>query len=73
MNSEIVGVTTDVPWGFRFIHAAGLDNPELPRHPAQLYEAVCYLISFFILSTCIGVRMLRNGWGLYSELFNPDF
>lgn len=49
MNSRIVGVTTDVPWGFRFIHAAGLDNPELPRHPAQLYEAVCYLISFFIL------------------------
>ena len=26
-----------------------LPNPELPRHPAQLYEAICYLFSFFVL------------------------
>lgn len=48
MNSEIVGVPTDVPWGFRFVNS-GMENPEIPRHPAQLYEAICYLASFFVL------------------------
>ena len=48
MNSEIVGVVTEKPWGFCFVNS-GMENLELPRHPAQLYEAVCYLISFFIL------------------------
>lgn len=48
MNSEIVGVPTEVPWGFRFVNS-GLDHPEWPRHPAQLYEAICYLVSFFVL------------------------
>lgn len=48
MNSEIVGLPTSMPWGFRFIHS-GLENPDLPRHPAQLYESICYLISFFVL------------------------
>lgn len=48
MNSEIVGIPTELPWGFCFVNS-GLEHPELPRHPAQLYEAICYLISFFIL------------------------
>lgn len=48
MNSEIVGLPTTMPWGFQFIHS-GMDNPMTPRHPAQLYEAICYLISFGIL------------------------
>jgi len=48
MNSEIIGIPTTLPWGFSFVNA-GVENPELPRHPAQLYEAICYLISFFIL------------------------
>lgn len=48
MNSEIIGLPTDMPWGFRFINS-GMSDPEIPRHPAQLYEAICYLISFFVL------------------------
>lgn len=48
MNSEIVGLPTGLPWGFRFVNS-GLPNSDMPRHPAQLYEAICYLISFFIL------------------------
>lgn len=48
MNSEIVGLPTNVAWGFRFVNS-GVENPELPRHPAQLYEAICYLASFFVL------------------------
>lgn len=62
-NSEIVGKVTDVPWGFQFVrHDAPWafreyngDVPEalladIPaRHPAQLYEAMCYLLTFSLL------------------------
>lgn len=50
-NSEIVGCTTDVPWGFKFMRL----YPNIPienipvQHPAQLYEAICYIVTFFIL------------------------
>lgn len=43
-NSEIVGYPTDVAWAFIF---TSLDN--IPRHPAQLYEALFYLFSFVII------------------------
>ena len=43
-NSEIVGIPTDLPWGFIF---TSVDN--IPRHPAQLYEALFYLVSFIII------------------------
>ena len=41
MNSEIIGKPTDVPWAFVFEQV-----DMLPRHPAQLYEAIAYLIFF---------------------------
>lgn len=40
-NSEIIGVPTNSNWGVVFKQ---VDN--LPRHPAQLYESVTYLILF---------------------------
>ncbi|GHU90460.1 prolipoprotein diacylglyceryl transferase [Bacteroidia bacterium] len=43
MNSEIIGKPAEVPWAFVFER---VDN--IPRHPAQLYEAIAYLIIFFI-------------------------
>ncbi|HCY75849.1 MAG TPA: prolipoprotein diacylglyceryl transferase [Ignavibacteriales bacterium] len=43
-NSEIIGKAADVPWAFIF---ARVDN--VPRHPAQLYESIFYLISFITL------------------------
>jgi len=43
-NSEILGVPTDKPWAIVFER---IDM--LPRHPVQLYEALAYLILFFIL------------------------
>ena len=43
-NSEIIGKAADVPWAFIF---ARVDD--IPRHPAQLYESIFYLISFLIL------------------------
>lgn len=44
MNSEIVGFPSDVPWAFVFTRV-----DELPRHPAQLYEAVAYLCIFSLV------------------------
>lgn len=49
MNSEIVGLPTDVPWAFRFLRLHP-DDALIPRHPAQLYEAVFYLAVFGLLS-----------------------
>ena len=43
MNSEIIGKQTDVPWAFIFEKV-----DMLPRHPGQLYEAICYAIFFGI-------------------------
>ena len=43
MNSEIIGSPTDVPWAFVFERV-----DMLPRHPGQLYEALCYASFFFI-------------------------
>jgi len=48
MNSEIIGKVTDVPWAFKFVNAY-VSDPMLPRHPAQLYEAISYLLIFFLL------------------------
>lgn len=49
MNSEIIGSVTDVPWAFIFhTHEAMVDGELVPRHPAQLYEAMAYLVIFFI-------------------------
>ena len=44
MNSEIIGKPTDVPWAFVF------ERVDLvARHPAQLYEALAYLLFFVIM------------------------
>lgn len=43
-NSEIIGHVTHVPWAIIFERV-----DMLPRHPSMLYEAVCYMIGFFIL------------------------
>jgi prolipoprotein diacylglyceryl transferase len=40
-NSEILGKPTDLPWAVVF---ARVDM--IPRHPVQLYEALCYLLIF---------------------------
>lgn len=45
MNHEIVGQVTDVSWAFIFKY--GPDDQ--PRHPTQIYESFCYLISFATL------------------------
>ena len=44
MNSEMAGLPTSLPWGFIF---TSIDN--VPRHPAQLYEAMyCFILFIFL-------------------------
>ena len=44
MNSEIIGKPTQTNWGFIFERVDAL-----PRHPGQLYEAICYFLLFFVM------------------------
>lgn len=43
LNSEILGRPADVPWAVVFARV----DP-VPRHPVQLYEALCYLVIFVL-------------------------
>jgi prolipoprotein diacylglyceryl transferase len=68
MNSEIIGIPTTLPWGVIFEKV-----DYIPRHPAQLYEAVSYLTIFatmMILYKKMRDR-LKNGFffGLGSVLY----
>ncbi len=44
INSEIIGMPTDLSIGVIFTH---IDN--IPRHPAQIYEALSYTLLFVLL------------------------
>ncbi len=46
MNHEIVGAPTEVPWAFLFTR---YESVPIPRHPAQIYEALAYLLIFACL------------------------
>lgn len=54
MNHEIYGHETTVPWAFRFITNIPLWEKgvppvySLPSHPTQIYEALCYLLTFAV-------------------------
>ncbi|MCG8331158.1 MAG: prolipoprotein diacylglyceryl transferase [Chitinophagales bacterium] len=59
MNSEIIGIPTTKFWGVIFER---VDN--IPRHPAQLYEAVSYFL-IFIIMMILYTKMsdkLKNGF-----------
>lgn len=64
MNSEILGVPTDAPWGVVF---ARVDS--VARHPAQLYEAVAYGVTFLLLFTMYKKRGADLPRGALTGLF----
>ncbi len=68
MNSEIIGIPTKKPWGVIFEQV-----DSLPRHPAQLYEAISYFLIFTIIIILYKKMRdrLKNGFffGLGSVLF----
>lgn len=49
INSEIVGKPSDAPWAVLFEKQSLSYGEIVPRHPAQLYEAICYVVLFVIL------------------------
>ncbi len=53
MNSEITGISTTKPWSVIFER---IDN--VPRHPAQLYEAISYFIIFTVIMVLY--KKMRN-------------
>jgi prolipoprotein diacylglyceryl transferase len=67
MNHEIYGHPTDLPWAFRFIPAEYIDawrrgmEPVFtaPSHPTQLYEAICYLLTFLL---CMWLYFKKEAW-----------
>jgi len=61
-NQEILGTPTTLPWAVVFGHPADGSLP-LPRHPAQLYEAIWYLAVFFVLwqLSCRPSFLMRKG------------
>lgn len=49
-NSEIVGKPSHLPWAVIFeSQSSTYGTAEVARHPTQIYEAISYLILFFIL------------------------
>lgn len=51
-NSEIFGTATDLPWGFEFVRSGKWVREFAPQavHPTQIYEALCYLITFVVVA-----------------------
>ena len=63
MNSEIIGKATDVPWAFIF------ERVDMqPRHPGQLYEALCYALFFGIHWFCYRRWPQKVGTGFFFGL-----
>lgn len=63
MNSEIIGIPTTSPLGVIFER---IDN--IPRHPAQLYEAFSYLIIFLIMIFLYKKMSHKNKKGFFFGL-----
>lgn len=67
VNQEILGVQTQVPWGVVFGNPADGSRP-VPRHPVQLYESFCYLVTFFVLYWIWKKGISKIGTGFISGM-----
>ncbi len=61
MNSEIVGKATGTDFGVVFVQ----NGEDFPRHPAQLYEALAYVIIFAIILLIYIKHKEKVGTGFY--------
>ena len=64
INSEIIGLQTDVPWAVVFQR---IDS--LPRHPVQLYEAFSYLTIFLVLISAYKFSKIKKLPGAILGMF----
>lgn len=67
-NQEIVGTPSDLPWAVLFVHPAET-NLAVPRHPAQIYEGLCYLLIFGLLLWLWKQTDVRKKQGFLTGLF----
>ena len=64
-NHEVYGHPTDLPWGFRFVEnlaywrLGSLPIFSPPSHPTQIYEAICYLLTFAL---CMWLYFKKDAW-----------
>jgi prolipoprotein diacylglyceryl transferase len=58
-NGEIIGKPSSLPWAVVFAR-----QDALPRHPAQLYEAFCYMVIF-----CLLISLYKKNKGLQKPGF----
>jgi phosphatidylglycerol:prolipoprotein diacylglycerol transferase len=68
INAELYGRPADVPWAMIF----PTDPLHVPRHPSQLYEAVCEGIALFLVLRTLERRAVDGGWyrpGLLAGVF----
>ncbi|PKL16905.1 MAG: prolipoprotein diacylglyceryl transferase [Spirochaetae bacterium HGW-Spirochaetae-5] len=63
MNSEIIGIPSTLPWAVVFLR-----NDNIPRHPAQLYESLCYLSIFLIMIIFYKTKREKAGKGFFIGL-----
>jgi phosphatidylglycerol---prolipoprotein diacylglyceryl transferase len=68
MNSEILGKPSQMPWAVNFWKNTEY-LPVVPRHPAQLYEAISCLVLFFIMYTLWKRYKTQLPTGLLTALF----
>jgi phosphatidylglycerol---prolipoprotein diacylglyceryl transferase len=64
INGELFGRETDVPWAMVFPNGG-----PMPRHPSQLYEAVCEGLLLFLLLLFAEYRGERRRPGIVTGLF----
>jgi len=73
MNSEIFGIPTLLPWGFKFIRSSefhGLTLDKIPIcHPTQIYEAFSYLAIFIFLMWSYAKELYFNQKGKIFGIF----
>lgn len=60
MNSEIIGNPSNVPFAVVF---KKVDN--LPRHASQLYEAITYIVIFFIMKRMVKENKMEQPWYMF--------
>lgn len=58
INGELYGRPTHVPWAMVF----PTDPLQVPRHPSQLYEAVCEGLILFLVLRTLERTSARHGW-----------
>ncbi|MCS6808766.1 MAG: prolipoprotein diacylglyceryl transferase [Bacteroidota bacterium] len=63
-NHEMIGHQTSLPWAVIFAQ-----RDSIPRHPSQLYEALCYLATFLLMRFLYQRYDARAPYGLLLGVF----